>query len=238
MIDIEVMGGKANESLNDSFERIRTIFKDSPNEIKSAWHGIISRAQDTAKSIAIKEATNVYHITPSDIMKKRYKSGVRFQTQTNDDGVIGEIIYSGHKIPLILFNVSPKKPTPRRPQPVFAAQLRGSARKRLKNAFIATVGAGDTEGHTGVFERIPGHYMEKRVDKIKSNKKDGKTKHSEMIGFTPTGAGSQDQAYGPSMPQMVGNSQSLEKIDTEVAETIENRTRAEINRILNGYGMK
>jgi hypothetical protein len=227
-MDLELTG-EMGEALDKGFEKISDILYETPGKIKSAWKGVIDRASTTAKQTAGEEALAAYHISKTDLFNKRYKGDVKIRTRETDEGVVGEIRYAGVKIPLMKFNVSPKKPTPKLNQHVKAAQLRGGTKKRFENAFVAKT----RSGHLGMFERLPGQYM---TDTRVKNSNGRRNKHTQKIGAA--GNTISDQFYGASMPEMIGRTAVTEKIEEAVVDTIEKRTTAEITRILQGYGAK
>jgi len=139
---IEVTNDVTRESLN----RIQLILSGVPKGAEKALGSVISRAQSTVRTTAVKEITKVYSITQRDV---KAESNIRLRTITEDGGVIGTVSFSGFKIPLYRFNVTPKTPTPRRNQHVKAAQIIGNPQVRFNNAFIAKM----KSGHIGMFER-------------------------------------------------------------------------------------
>ena len=129
--------------------------------------------------------------------------------------MIGSILFSGVKIPLYKFKVTPQAIGTRE-------TVKGSLEKghmtEFAHAFVALMDS----GHIGVFER-------KGVQGIKSRlqKANGKgNKHTEKVG----------EIMGLSAAQMIGNSDVIERVESEAQETISARIDHEIDRILNGYG--
>jgi flavin-binding protein dodecin len=220
MIEVTSETGSLGGSLDKGFERINAILGGVPKGVEKAMPNIISRAQTTAQAATKTEVTKVYHISKGDLMRDdgRYKTNIRLRTQTSVDRIVGEIHYSGYKIPLYRFNVTPKKPSPKSDVKVpinfgthwawvspgagvKAAQLRGRPKTAFKDAFIARM----SSGHIGMFERST-------------------TLRAPIKEFMAV-----------SLPEMVGNTKVLSKVEAAAAETINKRTEAEISRILGGF---
>jgi len=200
----------------EQFERIHTILRSVPGGVEKAMHGVMTRATSTARKTALDGITSVYDIKSGDV-RNRKNTTINMRTRKTDEGIIGEITFSGVKIPLYRFGVSPKKPTKQgvkvpvniggrwaMVQPgatASARQKKSSSMTTFENAFIATM----TSGHIGMFER--------------------KSRNSSKI----------TEIMGASTAQMVENADVLEKVESEVMATIQKRTEHEITRILNGY---
>ena len=202
---------------DEAFERIKLILHGVPGGAEKALYGVISRATSTIRTVSLDGITSVYDISKKGV-RDRKNTTINLRTSKVEGGVVGKIVYSGHKIPLIRFGVTPEKSTPRsygvpvniggnwvmaRPGvQVAARKRRDSPMKKSETAFIATMGS----GHTGIFER--------------RNK--GSSKITERMGL--------------STAQMAANSDVLEKAEAAAQETIAKRTEHEITRILQGYG--
>ena len=198
------------------FERINAILQDIPGGTTKAWQSIISRANTTAKTAALRGITSVYDIKAKDV-RDRKNTTINLRTRKEGDAIIGEIKYSGGKIPLYRFGVKPKNPKPRSvrvPVPignswvmahpggaVSARMLRSESHTRFNNAFVATM----RSGHTGLFERIG-----RRSSKIR-------------------------EIMAVSTPQMAANAEIIDKVEESTLETIAKRTEAEISRIISGH---
>ncbi|MCL2694058.1 MAG: phage tail protein [Oscillospiraceae bacterium] len=134
------------EITENQINRINTILHNVPDGFNRVIKSVIPRAQTTARAKALEQITKVYSISNADVRDRR-NSSIKLRTLQDNGGIIGEIKYSGYKIPLYRFNVSPKKPNTG--QPVSAAQLAGSARTPFNNAFVTQM----RSGHIGIFER-------------------------------------------------------------------------------------
>ena len=201
------------------FDRIQAILQDVPDGVTKAWKSIMSRAATTANSEAIKGITSVYDIKAKDV-RDRENTTIRIKTIVEGDRVVGEITYSGNKIPLYRFGVKNRSPIRQkrgvqvdidgrrvwvRPGgAVHARQLKDRAYRRIYGGFIATM----PNGHSGIFQR----------------KGRARLKIREVM--------------GASTAQMVARVQVMDKVETATLETIAKRTEVEITRILNGYGAR
>jgi hypothetical protein len=211
---------------DEAFERVKLILHGVPGGAEKALTSIITRARGTVRAAALEGITSVYDIKQKDV-RDRKNTTVNMRTRKADGGIVGEVSFSGGKIPLYRFGVTPKKPTPRENQHVSVRQLKSSPLTRLDNAFVAEMTNPGGRGHLGIFERKPGNYMKKRINKS------GRSKHAERIGAIK---GNADQFYGASTPQMAENSVVLEKVEAAAVDTVVKRTEHEISRILHGYG--
>ena len=205
-----------NVNAEKSFERIHTILQGVPGGIDKAMKGVISRATTTAREVSLEGITQVYDIKPGAV-RDRKNTTINMRTRKTDSGIVGEITFSGTKIPLYRFGISHQKPTPQSKKvpvniggrwvmvspgkAVKARQLKSSSMTIFENAFIAKM----RSGHYGIFER--------------------KGRTSSTV----------KEIMGSSTAQMVANSDVLDKIEAEVFKTIEKRAEHEITRILNGY---
>jgi len=129
---------------DEAFERVKLILHGVPNGAEKALYGIISRATTTIKKVSLQGITTVYDIKPGAIKEN---TAIKLKTQKADGGVVGTIHYSGVRIPLYRFAVSPKQP--RQGATVRARQRRDRAMTVFQNAFVARM----RSGHVGIFER-------------------------------------------------------------------------------------
>ena len=129
---------------DEAFERVQLILHDVPRGAEKALYGIISRATSTIKKVSVEGITTIYDISPGGV---REHSTIKLKTQKVDSGVVGTIHYSGVRIPLYRFGVSPKQPRPG--ATVRARQRRDRPMTAFRNAFIARM----RSGHVGIFER-------------------------------------------------------------------------------------
>ena len=124
-------------------QRISTILAGIPGGTKKALEGVIKRTNQTVRSETVKQITKVYAITAADV---RAETNIFVRTKREEGGIIGTVSFSGCKIPLYRYNVTPKIV---KRAPVRAAQLRGKTPKLFEHAFIAKM----KTGHIGIFER-------------------------------------------------------------------------------------
>lgn len=204
---------------DEAFERVKLILHGVPGGAEMALKGIISRATGTVRKTTLEGITSVYDIKAKDV-RDRKNTTINLRTRKAEGGIVGEVKFSGGKIPLYRFGVTPKQPKIQGTKvpvkfgdtwvmvapsaPVKARQRKDKPFVKFDNAFITTT----RSGHTGMFER------------------DG-------LGRLPV-----TEFMGASTPQMAENSVVLEKVEAAAVETIVKRTEHEISRILHGYGGK
>ena len=128
----------------EQIERVNLILSGVPGGIEKALSSTIRRANNTVRSETLKGITTVYAITRQNV---RAETTIKVRTQSSDGGIVGTVLFAGHKIPLYRFNVSPTIPIQR--ATVSAAVLAGNGRTPFQDAFIARM----QSGHTGMFER-------------------------------------------------------------------------------------
>lgn len=128
----------------EQLDRINAILSEIPGGAEKALTGVIKRATSTVRSETTRQISNVYAITQKDI---RAETNIHMYTRTSGGNVVGEITFSGYKIPLYRFNATPKDVI--RGATVKAAQFRSEQPKVFEHAFIARM----KTGHTGIFER-------------------------------------------------------------------------------------
>lgn len=128
----------------EQIERVNLILSGVPGGIEKALSSTIRRANNTVRSETLKGITTVYAITRQNV---RAETTIKVCTQSSDGGIVGTVLFAGHKIPLYRFNVSPTIPIQR--ATVSAAVLAGNGRTPFQDAFIARM----QSGHTGMFER-------------------------------------------------------------------------------------
>ncbi|GHU42209.1 hypothetical protein FACS1894111_05750 [Clostridia bacterium] len=204
---------------DEAFERVKLILHGVPGGAEKALRGIISRATTTVRSKSLEGITSVYDIKAKDV-RDRQNTTINMRTKKADGGIVGEVNFSGGKIPLYRFGVTPKQPKAQGTKvpvkfgdrwvmlapgaPVKARQRKDKGKTKFHNVFIAKM----KSGHIGMFER------------------------SGFDRFPIT------EIMGVSTPQMAADSVVLEKVEAAAEETIVKRTEQEITRILHGYGGK
>lgn len=125
----------------EQIERVNLILSGVPGGIEKALSSTIRRANNTVRSETLKGITTVYAITRQNV---RAETTIKVRTQSSDGGIVGTVLFAGHKIPLYRFNVSPTIPIQR--ATVSAAVLAGNGRTPFQDAFIARM----QSGHTGM----------------------------------------------------------------------------------------
>ena len=128
----------------EQIDRINTILNGVPGGAQKALSSVIKRATSTVRSETTKQISSVYAISQKDI---RAETNINMYTRTSGNNVIGQISFSGYKIPLYRFNVSPKDVI--HGARVKGAQLKGNQQTAFEHAFIARM----KSGHIGIFER-------------------------------------------------------------------------------------
>lgn len=196
----------------ETMERAQKVLAGIPKGAERAFSNAINRALAHTKSQAFKEVRQVYAVQQKDL-----DSATATRVQKASTGnTVGYVLFSGVKIPLYKFNVSPSEP---KKSKNIKAGLRKGSWTAFDHAFIAQMDS----GHIGIFERTGEQGIESRLAKTK----DGKgTKHTETI----------SQIMGLSGAQMIQNGEVEDHLSQEAQEKFEQRVEHEINRILNGYG--
>ena len=123
----------------EQIERVNLILSSVPGGIEKALSSTIRRANNTVRSETLKGITTVYAITRQNV---RAETTIKVRTQSSDGGIVGTVLFAGHKIPLYRFNVSPTIPIQR--ATVSAAVLAGNGRTPFQDAFIARMQSGHT----------------------------------------------------------------------------------------------
>ena len=201
---------------DEAFERVRLLLHGVPSGAEKALTAIVSRATATVRKATLEGITSVYDIKQTDV-RDRKNTTINVRTRKTDGGIAGEITFSGRKIPLYRFGVTPKQPKTQGAKvtvnfgdrwasvapsaPVSARLRKDKPKTKFNDAFVA----GMESGHIGVFERRG----QRRLPV------------SEIMWV--------------STAQMAANSVVLEKVEAAAAETVAKRTEHEVSRILNGY---
>lgn len=202
------------EITSEDVARVEKILHDVPGGAERALSNAMNRGLSKVRTAAFKEVRGVYNVQNA-ALKAATSTRIR---RASGNNMIGSILFSGVKIPLYKFKVTP--------QAIGTGEtVKGSLEKghmtEFAHAFIAEM---DT-GHIGVFERTGVQGIESRLQKLKDKGKAG-NKHTEKVG----------EIMGLSAIQMIGNSDVIERVESEAQETISTRIDHEIDRILNGYG--
>lgn len=207
MIDIQVSIDE------EQLRRVNAVLYATPGKARTVLHNSIKRGLEAGRTKADREARERY-----DISKENIDAAKRVKTRISEagDAVIGELEFSGKKIPLYKFNPDPvdREYTERYVNgyggwrvtgPVSAADVKGRMQAGPQG-FIATFAS----GHTGIFKRSSG------------TTSSGKEKIEEYWGF--------------SIKDMLDYEPAREAIMERIDEITSKRIEQELYRILNGFG--
>lgn len=214
----------------ETLSAVHRLLAESPEKMETAMGSTIRRTRDHVRSISTSEVVKEYAITRANV---RAEQNVRLKSRKSPGEFAAEILYSGRKIPLSRFEVSPAAPQPasyRVPvyfrktdtwamlppgTPVRARQLRDNPMQSFQNAFVAQM----KSGHIGVFERHK-----------ENGKYDGRLPISGNHG---TGG----QFLGSSVAQMLDRTEVKESIAADAQENFNKNMSHEVERVLKGYGL-
>lgn len=127
---------------SEDVERIKGILSGIPGGAQKAMSAAINRGLSKVRTSSYKEVRKVY-TADSAAMRANTSTSMKSASGGN---MVGYIRFSGTKIPLYKFTVSPKAANTR--QQVSAGLMKGNMTP-FTSAFITVVGS----GHIGVFER-------------------------------------------------------------------------------------
>lgn len=195
----------------ETIERVETLLAGIPRGVERTFSNAMNRGLSKVKTGASKKVREVYTVQASAINEA---TNTKIQ-RTSMGSLAGYVSFSGYKIPLYKFKVTPKAPGIKKK--VVAAVKKGGGTP-FEHAFIAQM----ANGHIGVFERT-GTYGENNARVQKYGKKN---KHTEDI----------EEKMGLAMGQMLGNPKVIEELEKEAQKTVNERAIHEIDRLLNGYG--
>ena len=131
------------EITSETIERVETLLAGVPKGAERAFSNAINRGLSHTKTQAFKQVKAVYAVKQS-ALNEATKTRVQRASSGN---LAGYVSFSGVKIPLYKFSVSPKEPGKK--QKVRAGVMKGGGAV-FEDAFIARM----KSGHTGIFERI------------------------------------------------------------------------------------
>lgn len=131
------------EITSEAIERAETLLASIPKGAERAFSSAINRGLSHTKTQAFKQVRKVYEVKQSALNEV---TTTRVQ-KASTGNLVGCVSFSGVKIPLYKFKVTPKEP--RKGQKVRAAVMKGGG-ATFDSAFIAKMG----NDHIGVFERI------------------------------------------------------------------------------------
>ncbi len=130
------------EITSETIERVETLLAGIPKGAERAFSNAINRGLSRVKTGAEKRVKEVYTVQSGALSAA---TNVRIQKASTGD-LAGYVSFSGCKIPLFKFKVTPKAPGIRKE--VHAAVKKGGG-TAFEDAFVAQM----KSGHIGVFER-------------------------------------------------------------------------------------
>ena len=199
------------EISSEAVERVENILSEVPGGAQKALSAAMNRGLSKVKTAAFKEVRSVYAVQYA-ALKEATKTKVK---NTSKGNLAGEISFSGVKIPLYKFKVTPQAVATG--ATVKASTMKGSMTE-FSHAFIAMM----SSGHIGVFERTGTQGIASRLEAY------NRSKHTEKV----------SEIMGLSAVQMISNENIMDKTEADAQETVNARIEHEIDRILNGYGGK
>ena len=132
------------EITSDAIERANTLLAGIPKGAERVFSLSLNRGLSRVKTQALKQVKTVYTAN-STALNAATKINVNKASTGN---LAGYVSFSGVKIPLYKFKVTPSKPGTGKQ--VRAAVKKGGGGTPFEDAFIAEM---NSNGHTGVFER-------------------------------------------------------------------------------------
>lgn len=127
-----------------TMERAAALLAEVPNGAERAAANAINRGLSKVKTTAFKGVKEVYTVQPAVL-----NSATKTQVQKASSGdLVGYVRFSGVKIPLYKFKVTPKRPGTGK---VVKAAMEKGGGAVYQSAFIAAMNK--SSGHTGVFKR-------------------------------------------------------------------------------------
>lgn len=127
----------------DLIDRAETLLAGIPKGAERALSNAINRGLSHTKTQAFKKVKEVYAVkqsAPTEATTTRVQ-------KASTGNLVGHVEFSGVKIPLYKFQVTPKEPGKKKR--VRAGVLKGGG-TAFEHAFIAKM----SNGHTGIFERV------------------------------------------------------------------------------------
>jgi hypothetical protein len=132
------------EITSDAIERANTLLAGIPKGAEKVFSLSLNRGLTRVKTQALKQVKTVYTVNSTAL-----NAATRINISRASTGnLAGYVSFSGVKIPLHKFKVTPTKPGTGKQ--VRAAVKKGGSGTPFEDAFIAEMNS----GHTGVFERV------------------------------------------------------------------------------------
>lgn len=138
MVDIEV----SEEATN----RLHAILSGLGQAEEKVLKPALSRGLQAGRTAFNRQIQAVYYVNSAAIT--RYSDIGYKKVEMHSDGLVGSIEYAGFQVPLIKFNVTPKKATYGKTS-VKSAVKRDETPTELTNNFTAQM----PNGHIGIYER-------------------------------------------------------------------------------------
>lgn len=201
MSEADIKTGAVHIQLTDqgALERAEKLLAGIPGGLEKAVRSAEARAASYLKTNSAKAIRGRYDI-PAAAVKAAEHIGV--YTYSFQGGISARIVFHGYKIPLYKYGGGgPSNP----PAFAFGHQLKSTAPKEFRNAFVARM----KNGHVGFFYRTGGK-TDKDRDEIK-------------------------ELMGSAVAQMLDSEDVKEPLTAAAADKFEERLDHEINAILNGW---
>lgn len=196
------------EISNEAIERVTAVLQGIPKGAERAFSNALNRGLSKVKTGAFKRVKTVYAVQNSALQSA---TTIRVK-KTGAGDLAGYVNFSGVKIPLYKFNVSPKAPG----KNMVKAGVKKGSMTTFENAFIGSM----SSGHMGIFERTGEQGIAERLQRYVPSQ------HTESV----------KEIMGLSMAQMVGNREVITELEKDAQEMVNKRIEHEIDRLLNGYG--
>lgn len=127
--------------------RIEAMLAGIPGGAESALKTAISKGQSTAQQETATGVMETYQISKSNL---RTAQNVKIKTTVGAGMVVGQVLYSGTKLPLYRYDISHKYASNGNNRKLLAAKkLNYKTRADFQHAFIAQL----KNGHLGIFAR-------------------------------------------------------------------------------------
>lgn len=124
-------------------ENIERLLGHIPGAVPKAVSRAINRAIDSVKTEAARKVRETYYIKNKDIMDT-----VKVKKSSPSD-LMAEFVSRGSAMPVIKFQVNPKKPQPKRKKQIIVRVKRGEG-GTIMGAFVAKM----RNGRIGVYNRV------------------------------------------------------------------------------------
>lgn len=131
------------EIKSETLERVQTLLAGVPKGAERAIANSMNRGLSRVKTTAMAKVKSVYTVQSSALSAA---TNTKIQ-KASTGNLAGFVSFSGCKIPLYKFKVTPK-------QPGTGKTVRASVKKGGGTAFTDAFIAGMSSGHLGVFERL------------------------------------------------------------------------------------